>query len=214
PADQVYGQCAFCHDDLATAMVAAGGHGSLDLKCTRCHHDLTPGVVGRGHRRIPRCPECHAHQITHHEPAVAAPQHRSICHTPHRSPNLLLIRPEVPVSNQQNMVMACTSDADCPSGRVCAGTNATCGAPTQTGGCAAPIRFDNLKGLADGSFASASHPGTGVCEVCHTTTRFYTSDGMGQPHFPFPCYTCHPHARSFLPTRSPRTRLPPPRARR
>jgi hypothetical protein len=38
-----------------------------------------------------------------------------------------------------------------------------------------------------------------VCEVCHTTTRFYRSDGTGEAHFGFPCYTCHPHDVGFLP---------------
>jgi hypothetical protein len=61
------------------------------------------------------------------------------------------------------------------------------------------IDFTNLLGLADGSFASVTHPGSGVCEVCHTTTRFYRSDGSGEPHFPFACFTCHPHAAGFAP---------------
>jgi predicted CXXCH cytochrome family protein len=62
-----------------------------------------------------------------------------------------------------------------------------------------PIVFDNRDGRADGSFASASSPGTGVCEVCHTTTMFYRADGAGQPHFTLPCYPCHLHDAGFIP---------------
>jgi hypothetical protein len=62
-----------------------------------------------------------------------------------------------------------------------------------------PVRFDNLAGRADGSFASASAPGTGLCEVCHTSTRFYRADGSAAPHYTTTCLQCHPHAAGFSP---------------
>jgi hypothetical protein len=62
-----------------------------------------------------------------------------------------------------------------------------------------PIVFNNYDGRADGSFASASAPGTGICEVCHTTTRFYRADGTGESHFTFSCLPCHLHADGFRP---------------
>ena len=62
-----------------------------------------------------------------------------------------------------------------------------------------PIRFDNLDGLADGSFASPSQPGTGICEVCHTSTAHYRADGTGTAHFTNSCLPCHRHGDGFDP---------------
>jgi predicted CXXCH cytochrome family protein len=71
---------------------------------------------------------------------------------------------------------------------------------TTPAGVDRPVVFtDAVTGRADGSFASASAPGTGLCEVCHSTTAFYRADGGGTPHFTTLCTRCHPHAAGFLP---------------
>jgi predicted CXXCH cytochrome family protein len=161
-AEATYGQCAFCHQALAVNMTATGGHHDLDLKCESCHADETPGLVGPGHRSVPACADCHTAQQTHGDPAAGTAEECTVCHTPHGSPNLFLVRTEI----------------DTPAGE-------------------REVDFTNLLGLADGSFASVSDPGTGLCETCHTTTRYYRSEGSGEPHFPFACFTCHPHAGGF-----------------
>jgi predicted CXXCH cytochrome family protein len=60
------------------------------------------------------------------------------------------------------------------------------------------VLFTNQTGLADGSYASASQPGSGVCEICHTSTEFYRADGTGAPHFTFTCTSCHEHSNGFF----------------
>jgi predicted CXXCH cytochrome family protein len=70
---------------------------------------------------------------------------------------------------------------------------------TTPAGAMVPIRFDSLLGRVDGGFASASAPGTGICEVCHTTTNHYRADGTGSPHFTDSCLPCHRHGSGFEP---------------
>lgn len=70
---------------------------------------------------------------------------------------------------------------------------------TTTAGAQVHIGYDNPFGKVDGSFASASAPGTGICEVCHTTTAHYRADGTGSPHYDFSCLPCHTHEKGFAP---------------
>jgi predicted CXXCH cytochrome family protein len=70
---------------------------------------------------------------------------------------------------------------------------------TTTAGAEVPIRFDNLLGRADGSFAGATTPGSGICEVCHTATAYYRADGSGAAHYEFSCLPCHLHTTGFAP---------------
>jgi predicted CXXCH cytochrome family protein len=62
-----------------------------------------------------------------------------------------------------------------------------------------PVEFTALLGVADGGLASSTDPGTGLCETCHTQTRYFRGDGSGDDHFPFTCFTCHPHGAGFAP---------------
>ena len=198
-AEQAYGACAACHADVAVPMLANGGHGSVDLKCPSCHADVEPNGVGCGHRGITRCADCHPQNKPHHDPNAGTPLQCTLCHTPHGSPNIRLIRAQLATVSPENTVTACTGDGQCGADQLCASTNESCGSASQTGGCGVPITFTNRMGKADGSFASVSAPGTGVCEVCHTTTLHYRSNGTGTPHFTLACPDCHLHTRAFAP---------------
>jgi predicted CXXCH cytochrome family protein len=164
-ADEMFAPCAFCHNNVTSQAGVSSGHGALSFACSQCHSTLTSVDYGPGHRRVPRCAECHTEQRAHHDPGLDTITECTVCHTPHGSPNLFLINEEILT----------------PSGAT------------------RSVRFTNLSGLADGSFASVSQPGSGVCEICHTTTMFYRSDGSGAEHIPYTCFTCHPHARAFVP---------------
>lgn len=209
--ETTFGGCAFCHHDIAARMVATGGHHDLGIKCEFCHADLKPDEFGPGHRSVPACADCHSEQMTHHDPSAQTAVQCIVCHTPHGSPNRVLVHEEVPITMPLpggSAGIECASDGDCPAGLACIAPERA-SIPTSTGRvCAAPITFTNLTGRADGSFASSSDPGTGICEVCHTTTAHYRSkylptNGPGSSHFTLACFTCHPHTAAFRPSSAP-----------
>jgi hypothetical protein len=45
------------------------------------------------------------------------------------------------------------------------------------------VRFDDLTGRADGSFASASAPGTDSARSATPASQFYRADGSGAAHY-------------------------------
>ncbi len=186
-AEATFGWCAFCHQERAVKMTVTGGHGSLDVKCGLCHEDLTPGYVGPGHRRILACAACHPAQMTH--PQTVPP----------------------------------AEERECPEGRECAGCHTPHGSANLfvvreevlTPDCdKRTVEFTNERGRADGSFASETDPGSGICEVCHTETNFYRSDGSGAPHFTSSCIAqfCHAHEAGFAVVGPPPTDTPQPTA--
>jgi predicted CXXCH cytochrome family protein len=59
------------------------------------------------------------------------------------------------------------------------------------------VNFQNFTGTTSG-FANAA--GTGVCQVCHSATSHYTSDGSGTDHNTgLKCIDCHGHNTGFKP---------------
>lgn len=222
-----FGSCAFCHRDRADALAWSGaaalgctlchrqeqapfgpGHRSLPGpervpsfigpphadatlrpfgSCALCHRNRTEQFLSFAHGELfIECSRCHAaHDTIAYGPGHATTVACVECHgterRTHRDP-------------------ASDSDSECA---VCHDPHGsdnlflivrTLRAPAET---LAPICFNSLAGLGAGSFASPNPPGTGLCEVCHTQTRFYRADGSGAPHFTFPCFTCHPHALGF-----------------
>ena len=222
-----FGACAFCHRDIGENVVASDagdlgcmlchekrlaefgpGHRSLPSAalvpsfvgvrhdsgpartfgtCAFCHRSTTNRALEFTHGRLEvSCELCHAEATSER----FGPGHQSIvsciaCHgtdrKTHQDPNQGTAY-ECAVCHEphgsENLFLI-REQLTTPSGRT------------------APVRLDNLRGVADGGFAGASTPGTGLCEVCHTNTRFFRSDGTGEPHLTFPCFTCHPHALGF-----------------
>lgn len=166
----------------ATAIEAYG-------TCVFCHADVGDQLYfNRGHGGFDvKCEACHADL----QPNDPGPGHRAIavcadCHT------MQVTHADAAAGTADE----CKSCHD-PHGSA----NLVLLRPSieTPGGDTAVLQLTNLGGLRDGGFASVSDPGSGVCETCHTTTRYYRSDGSGEPHFEFPCFTCHPHADSFAP---------------
>jgi predicted CXXCH cytochrome family protein len=171
--------CTLCHDHTAAFAPIA-----TDSNCVLCHQDETTRLAMPSGHSDKTCATCHAEVSP-----TPGPGHRAVeaCQTCHSEPQ---------THAPGGMALPCTQCHDPHGSR---NINLVRETITTPSGADRPIVFNNLLGLVDGSFASASASGTGVCEICHTTTRHYRADGTGQPHFTFSCLGCHRHDDGFMP---------------
>jgi predicted CXXCH cytochrome family protein len=159
-------------------------------QCAFCHDGTATRMVlhgGHGSLQV-NCEQCHSQDLT---PGRVGPDHRSIpvcadCHT----------RPQThmdPAVGTPQECLVCHTPHGSPNLFL---IDEVIRSPDDVEHV---IDFTNLIGKADGSFASATDPGSGLCEVCHATTRYYDSEGTGAAHFTNNCAVCHTHARAFAP---------------
>ena len=177
--------CALCHDHAASFRPVI-----TDQSCAICHPNETARLAGDNLHHLKfagRCTSCHAEVKSEPGPGHRASSTCADCHSVDR------VAAHVP----PGIAIPCTQCHD-PHGtdniRLIRDV-----IHTVVQGTDRSVHFDSLDGRVDGSFASASSPGTGLCEVCHTRTQFYRADGSGAPHYVLPCTNCHPHAVGFAP---------------
>ena len=172
-------ECTLCHDHAAAFAPVA-----TEANCGLCHqNEASRHAMPSGHS-VQTCTTCHAEL----DP-TPGPGHRAIeaCQTCH---------PDTQTHAPGGIALPCVQCHDPHGSRNIKLVRETITTPS---GADRSIAFDNLLGLADGSFASASAPGTGVCEICHTTTNHYRADGSGSPHYTYSCLGCHRHNDGFRP---------------
>ena len=161
-------------------VAGCGGHGATQFG--------GPAPVGSQHFQF-KCTICHAPGVT---PGSEPPGQLPTCNTAacHQHD---AIRPHRP----SGIGSHCT---DCHKGHLSSNEFLIREEILTPSGTSREVEFTNDQtGLGDGGFASVTPPVRGICQVCHTTTLFYHSDGTGEPHFTFPCTTCHSHDVGFLP---------------
>ncbi len=204
PSHPGTGLCETCHRRTDVYRHDGTGAAHFTDTCTLCHlHSASFEPVATD----ANCALCHADEATRHSlPSAHAAIGCDTCHA--------VVSPTPGKGHRAiEQCQACHADrathappgfapfpcVQCHDAHGSQNTQLVREIVTTSAGAMVPIRFDSIAGRADGSFASASAPGTGICEVCHTTTNHYRADGTGAPHYTFSCLPCHLHAAGFEP---------------
>ena len=152
--------------------------------CVACHAEVGAQFLGgetlSSHRLLLDCPTCHF---------LNSPSGQG--------------HAERPVCSECHSEVSHPADAPCVSCHDPHGTrNAVLVAPSvfRPDGSPAEVVLRALEGATPDGLA---HGGSGLCETCHTATRFYRNTGETGGHFVERCAQCHLHVARFSPPARP-----------
>jgi predicted CxxxxCH...CXXCH cytochrome family protein len=162
---------------------------NVDLLCLGCHGNSTQRAghdnAAKGTRTIDA--QTHARGITGTNYATwPVSSWKCVdCHDPHGDGNLKMVRSGINAPTATGDTTLSGSDSK--------------GTPKRT--TVTAVTFTSTAGMANGSYASASPKGQGVCEICHTQTPLFSRSGLGNvgSHVTRTgrCTTCHVHTAGF-----------------
>lgn len=199
------GLCEVCHTATIHYRKDGGGAPHFTVRCTLCHDHTKSFVPAISDKNCFVCHEEEANDFT--KPSAHSANFAcSGCHS-ERSPSPGAGHRQVPQCSE------CHDDKTHAPPGVQAFDCTRCHDPhgsdnsdlvkehiTDPAGASHSVVFNSDEGRADGSFASESSPGSGICEICHTATLYYRADGSGQGHFTTSCIACHAHTDGFEPS--------------
>ena len=155
-----------------------------DAQCVTCHADVGAAwATMSSHSLLHDCVTCHAVKAAsgkghadrpacakcHSEATHPAGADCGTCHDPHGSPNAFLVKSSITLPSGGSAAVTVTK----PEGA-------------------------SIAGVARAGVTGAQ-AGTGLCEVCHASTKFYDAAGKGATHSTKWCAECHVHAAGFAP---------------
>ena len=155
---------------------------TAETQCLQCHNGMSASWDKlSSHKLALDCTICHTLSAPsgrghatktectacHSETTHPADAACSTCHDPHGTTNAFLIRDTIQIPGGASKTVVLVK----PEGA-------------------------SKDGLARAG-VSGETPGTGACEICHTTTKYYKADGTGASHSAEYCLKCHTHQDSF-----------------
>ncbi len=162
---------------------------NVDTLCLGCHGNATQRAghdnAAKGTRTVDA--QTHARGITGTDYATwpVTPWKCVDCHDPHGDANYKMVRSGINAPTTVGDTTLSGSDGK--------------GTPKRLAVTA--VTFTNLTGQANGSYATLTTKGQGVCEICHNQTPLYNRGGLGNvgSHISRTgrCTICHVHTAGF-----------------